>query len=248
MRITCPNCAAQYEVGAGLISEDGRDVQCSACGHTWMQFGDGRVEKAPDEDAPDAVAEEPEPEPDADETDAEEQPEGEVMVTRPRRELDPDARRILREEAQREAARRRTRRVTGTETQPELGPQAAPPAEEPARAVAPAAPTPSEPRRRSGGMFPDIEEINSTLSAGAEADRHPAEPASASGAFRSGFLLMLALAILIMALYLAAPWLAAQVPALEPAMAAYVGAANSFRMAVEGLLQGAAEWIDGLSA
>ncbi|SFH12984.1 MJ0042 family finger-like domain-containing protein [Palleronia marisminoris] len=245
MRITCPNCAAQYEVGAGLISEDGRDVQCSACGHTWKQFGDGRVEEIPDEDTSDAAADEPEPEYEADDADAEEQPEGEVTVTRvPRRELDPDARRILREEAQREAARRRTRHVTAIEMQPDPALEVAPPAEEPA------APAYSAQRRRSGGggMFPDIEEINSTLSAGTEADRDLTEPASASGAFRSGFLLMLALAILIMALYLAAPWLAAQVPALEPALAGYVGGVNSFRMAVEGLLQGAAEWIDGLSA
>lgn len=37
MRLICPNCDAQYEVSADAIPEAGRDVQCSACGHTWFQ-------------------------------------------------------------------------------------------------------------------------------------------------------------------------------------------------------------------
>jgi predicted Zn finger-like uncharacterized protein len=37
MRITCPNCGAQYEVDPRVIPDIGRDVQCSNCGHTWFQ-------------------------------------------------------------------------------------------------------------------------------------------------------------------------------------------------------------------
>ncbi|WP_417678236.1 zinc-ribbon domain-containing protein [Pseudodonghicola sp.] len=37
MRLTCPNCGAQYEVPDEVIPLDGRDVQCSACSHTWFQ-------------------------------------------------------------------------------------------------------------------------------------------------------------------------------------------------------------------
>ena len=37
MRITCPNCGAQYEVDDTLIPEAGRDVQCSNCGKGWFQ-------------------------------------------------------------------------------------------------------------------------------------------------------------------------------------------------------------------
>ena len=37
MRLTCPNCGAQYEVDPSVIPEEGRDVQCSNCGHTWFQ-------------------------------------------------------------------------------------------------------------------------------------------------------------------------------------------------------------------
>lgn len=56
MRITCPNCAAQYEVDDALIPEGGRDVQCSNCGKGWFQPGraavavDVAAEMAPDED------------------------------------------------------------------------------------------------------------------------------------------------------------------------------------------------------
>lgn len=37
MRLTCPNCDAQYEVPDAVIPAEGRDVQCSDCGHTWYQ-------------------------------------------------------------------------------------------------------------------------------------------------------------------------------------------------------------------
>ena len=39
MRLTCPNCTAQYQVPADAIPDNGRDVQCSACEHTWFQAG-----------------------------------------------------------------------------------------------------------------------------------------------------------------------------------------------------------------
>jgi predicted Zn finger-like uncharacterized protein len=38
MRLICPNCSAQYEIDASMIPEDGRDVQCSNCGHTWYEL------------------------------------------------------------------------------------------------------------------------------------------------------------------------------------------------------------------
>jgi predicted Zn finger-like uncharacterized protein len=37
MRLICPNCGAQYEVPDDVIPEEGRDVQCSNCGHTWLE-------------------------------------------------------------------------------------------------------------------------------------------------------------------------------------------------------------------
>lgn len=37
MRLICENCDAQYEVDADMVPPEGRDVQCSACGHIWFQ-------------------------------------------------------------------------------------------------------------------------------------------------------------------------------------------------------------------
>ena len=37
MRLICPNCGAQYEVPDDVIPSGGRDVQCSNCGHTWLE-------------------------------------------------------------------------------------------------------------------------------------------------------------------------------------------------------------------
>lgn len=38
MRLVCPNCSAQYEIDGSMIPEEGRDVQCSNCGHTWFEL------------------------------------------------------------------------------------------------------------------------------------------------------------------------------------------------------------------
>ncbi|MEJ6396886.1 zinc-ribbon domain-containing protein [Yoonia sp. 208BN28-4] len=38
MRLICPNCGAQYEVPDDVIPAAGRDVQCSNCGHTWLEL------------------------------------------------------------------------------------------------------------------------------------------------------------------------------------------------------------------
>ena len=38
MRLVCPNCSAQYEIDPSMIPDEGRDVQCSNCGHTWFEL------------------------------------------------------------------------------------------------------------------------------------------------------------------------------------------------------------------
>lgn len=47
MRLTCPNCAAQYEVDDRVIPETGRDVQCSNCGFAWFQAPASAAEPEP---------------------------------------------------------------------------------------------------------------------------------------------------------------------------------------------------------
>ncbi len=139
MRLTCPNCGAQYEVPDEVIPESGRDVQCSNCGDTWFQHHPNHApdpEDAPSEepswDAPsqedegDAPQEDPAPEPETkedaaqDETnEAEEEPSEPDSPTR--KELDPAVADVLREEAERERAARAADEGGGLETQPELG-------------------------------------------------------------------------------------------------------------------------------
>ena len=55
MRITCPNCQAQYDIDPAMIPAEGRDVQCSSCAHTWLELGP----HAPQESVPETGEAEP---------------------------------------------------------------------------------------------------------------------------------------------------------------------------------------------
>ncbi|KKK50985.1 hypothetical protein LCGC14_3119550 [marine sediment metagenome] len=177
-----------------------------------------------------------------------------------RRELDGSTRAILREEAEREAAARR-RGSSSLEVQPDLGLGSAagadlrrrPPVGPPTLSEpepSPAAPatgldnaTDSTGSRRD--LLPDIEEINSTLTATSDRRSHRKssdaegedETAQGSRGFRLGFSLMLLIAALLVLTYAFAPTLARSVPALEPALADYVEKVNDLRIVVDGWLQ-----------
>lgn len=70
MRLVCPNCSAQYEVDASLIPDEGRDVQCSNCGHTWFELPPPPAEFAEaDLRSEDTSTEEEAPEPEVAEPD-----------------------------------------------------------------------------------------------------------------------------------------------------------------------------------
>ncbi|MCB1328579.1 MAG: hypothetical protein KDK28_03590, partial [Maritimibacter sp.] len=86
-------------------------------------------------------------------------------------------------------------------------------------------------------LFPDIEEINSTLDSHGMDDEDEDEIETEDrGGFRRAFFAVIAVAALLLALYLVAPKLAASVPALEPALSAYVGAINGLRGVFSGLI------------
>lgn len=57
MRLVCPGCKAEYEVGDSAIPATGRDVQCSACGHIWLQAPAGGWPEGaePDHGGPEAT-------------------------------------------------------------------------------------------------------------------------------------------------------------------------------------------------
>ncbi len=241
MRLTCPNCGAQYAVDPAVIPADGRDVQCSSCGHTWFQLH----------------------------PDAELVPLAEPRIEEalPRRAPDPEALNILREEAERERAARAAARAS-LETQGELDmaePAPAPPPSaatpEPAAGSRPrghSAPVPSElgdpsdderahrpaPRRK---VLPDIEEINSTLDDPA-ADPAPAATAARLARERQGRRLGFGLAVGFFAalalLYVQGPRIASAVPAFAPALDSYVAAIDGGRRWLDGALRAAVEPID----
>ena len=160
---------------------------------------------------------------------------------------------ILREEAEREARARRAEGARPLETQADLGIDTAIPV---AKVVETApAPTPVETEaddklanRRT--RLPDVEEINSTLRPTETADDMAASGdarASAEGrsSFRSGFLMVLTVAILGSALYGSADALAQAVPALAEPLKAYVGFVDSLRLHLDGLMQSATVAING---
>ena len=143
MRLICPNCSAQYEIDLTLIPDEGRDVQCSNCGHTWFELPPPAADFAeapiPTEDAPEpeaeaeaeAEAEEDTPSPavqamaaatedaatDSYEDDLADE-EDDATLRRPADAADVD---LLREEAERELSQRRAPPTTRIETQTEMG-------------------------------------------------------------------------------------------------------------------------------
>lgn len=225
MRITCPNCGAQYEVPDEVIPQDGRDVQCSNCSETWFQArpdhppappGDAvspeAVLEETDEDAP---VSEPAPEPEPDLAPA---PEPAAPT---RRELDPSVADILKQEAAHEARMRGT--PEPLESQPELGlappdtVRAAQQARERAARMRQPDPQPKpSPSRRD--LLPDIDEINSTLRTdhGRQMVRRTPDPSAQARRSRSGFArgvaVVMVIAALIVLLYANAPALSAKVP------------------------------------
>lgn len=192
----------------------------------------------------------------------------------PRRTLDENLMAILREEAEREAAARRSEGSV-IETQPDLG-LAAPPAPAPsppppaatgaapaaalagaARRIAemqgkdPDAPPPRPAARRD--LLPDIEEINSSLK-GSDAPANLPEPGPAGSAvdhqrsFRSGFALSLFLAVVLLAAYVAAPQIKAQIPAVADSLDAYVAGVDGLRLRLDGMMRAATDLLRGMAA
>ena len=244
MRLICPNCGAQYEVGADVIPDGGRDVQCSNCGHTWFE----------NPDAPSASAEEDDGVVDV----PVEAPPAAAAPAPVRTQLDPSIADILREEAAREEEARRAEAAGVLEEQPELGlTDPPPPPPVAARKVDPviegreridrlqgrtATPTAADATTgRRKELFPDIEEINSTLRSSADRDDLPPLPQEAArDARRSGwrgFLVTVALIVALGLIYGFADSIATALPALADPLAAYVAAVDSGRLWLDAQVQ-----------
>jgi predicted Zn finger-like uncharacterized protein len=227
MRLICPNCGAQYEVGADVIPDDGRDVQCSNCGQTWFENPNEPSAAAEDDDiapakpAPVSVAAASFAAVVADTRTKAAEPAYKPAAPAPsspvRTQLDPSIADILREEAAREEAARKSESAGGLEQQADLG-LAEPSRPRPAPSVPPAVPNdqtkartdrlqghpPTVPATTPGSrkeLFPDIEEINSTLRSSADRGGLPPLPSEeAQIARRSnwrGFFAMITLIVIL---------------------------------------------------
>lgn len=187
------------------------------------------------------------------------------------RGLDPEVRDVLRQEADYEArARAEESAANGLETQPDLGleepsddaskrerearlrmAQMRGQSEKEALGAAAAAELAANASRRD--LLPDIEEINSTLrknsdrKANAEAGDASAAVPSGKG-FSRGFMMMILLIALAVALYAYADALGDAVPALKTVLAAYVGLIDLLRGWLDGAVRGLAGWLDGMSS
>lgn len=162
---------------------------------------------------------------------------------------------ILREEAERESQVRRAE-AKPLEIQPDLGVEAAVPPKHAQAAVLPSGPAADDmdasakPSARRD-LLPDVEEINSTLRPSDESGDADATamandaPVEARSSFRSGFLLVMTIAILGAALYIAAPMLRDAVPALAGYLDAYVDFVDGLRLQLDGLMRSATAAIGG---
>lgn len=231
MRLTCPSCKAQYEIQDGLVPAAGRDVQCSNCGHGWFEkpmvtseFITPPPEPAPKEPAS-TYAPPPNPQPTEQapyaETWEEDLPES---TSTPTRALDPEIADILREEAETDRELRAAEQAQ-LENQPELG-LAVP-----------------GPRRidHTGGqsrkdLLPDVDAINSSLRT---EDSAPAAPVAdpepqRKSRFWSGFMLMVVLALIAVAIYVLAPQIMEHTPDnLDAWLQSYVDWVDALRLRLD---------------
>lgn len=248
-----------------MIPPEGRDVQCSNCATTWFQPGRRSDEQQAGEDVPPPVQTPPtaqreeeafaaqDAEADAAEAPPPPPPPTEAPPTRP--EIDPAIRDILREEAAREA-RLRQAEADPVESQPEmpLMPEASAQTAPRMRPDLDAAVDAFEAGKATLGrgvaardLFPDIDQINSTLrdsgdrSAGdadaSDIDTLETIPRRRRGV-RVGFSLAVALGAGAVALYANADVVTAQVPALASVTDGYVAAVNGLRFWLDDLAQG----------
>lgn len=211
MRLTCPNCGAQYEVPDEVIPFDGRDVQCSNCGDTWFQdhpdnpqpsatapadledddaYDDAPVRKPEPDPEPEP---EPEHEPEDDDDSDDEDDDAPEHGPEPRG-LDGSVADVLRQEAEREARLRAGNADADLESQPDLGLEQ-PPNDASRRAAeardrmsrmrgedpAKAVQAEATASESRRGLLPDIEEINSSLKSTDKAVARPGSAAAVAG-------------------------------------------------------------------
>ena len=249
-------------------------MQCSICGQTGLQQHPDQapIEEAPTDRPPDLA--EPDDAPGLDEerraatppppppdVAPEPEPEPEPAQTLQQRSIDPDVAEILREEAARET---QARAGQALETQPDLGLDSAESdgdrrarqARERMARLRGETPTPDSTEAAATAaaigsrreLLPDIEEINSTLRSSGERAAEPSPEAVETDTKRSGFgrgfLLMVVLALILVAIYLFAPQIAQAVPQTDPYLSAYVAQVDVARVWLDGQVTNVLQMLD----
>jgi len=233
MRLTCPNCGAQYEVPDEVIPEEGRDVQCSNCEKTWFQ------PKHPEDTAPQVA------EPVSEETASEEieftpdpapqpKPEPEAPSEEPAAtgNVDPAVANILREEAARESDLR-TQERGGLETQPDLALDTPP---EPEKVIKDVTATETAKDAGQKEALPDVNAINSSLLSDDPSDQDTTEqspPQKSGGGFLRGFALIVIIGIILLLIYGNAQKIGEAVPQADPILESYVSFVDQARIWLE---------------
>jgi predicted Zn finger-like uncharacterized protein len=272
MRLICPNCDAQYEVPDDVMPTAGRDVQCSNCGQTWFQHHPDHAPSedvaALDDHTPDEETAAPPPPPPPTPTEPERKQLDPAVadILRQEAEAEQAARRTVQsgglesqpdlgmdledptpeDDTDRRAreARERMARLRGNETT-EI---------QAAGGSGAVTETTSAALGSRRDLLPDIDEINSTLRSGngrsgsGAADIEPEIEAPTRQrkrrGFRTGFLTVLLIFIVLAAVYVLAPRLADAVPALKAPLQSYVTFVDQGRGWLDSKLQSILKSLD----
>ena len=259
MLLVCPNCGAQYEVPEDHIPKKyGRDVQCSACNHTWFQTHPAQdLQPAPQAESEDhGSSDEPsqgfdpsqasEPEVSLEASSAGTGPQ--MPPLRQRRSLHPSVAGVLREEAKREVEERGSNAPQVPESPARSGSSdQAREADMDMQALETLYQN-SEKTAKStrGALLPDIDEINSTLStSGTEwpSDTDASKEIAQKGQRRLGFLLGIAIIVAAAALYYFADRLGNRIPSLQQPLELYQQWINNMRIVLDQWIRQAIDWL-----
>lgn len=268
MLLLCPNCGAQYEVPEDHIPKKyGRDVQCSACNHTWFQTHPVQDLNPPQQNEfgnPDPLTESEDQSLSASADGESNDPDGysagaepQSAPSRQKRSLHPSVAGVLREEAKREVEERSNSsvRVPGTQNQPELTNNAAQSASSDhardadmdMRALDALYQNSDQTAKSArGALLPDIDEINSTLStdvADWPTDSEASKATIEKGQRKLGFFLGIGIIVAAAALYYFANALGESIPILQQPLELYQQWINSMRIALDQWIRQAIDWL-----
>lgn len=259
MLLVCPNCGAQYEVPEDHIPKKyGRDVQCSACNHTWFQTHpaqdlqpalQAQVEDHGSSDEPSQgfdPSQASEPEVSLEASSAGTGPQ--MPPLRQRRSLHPSVAGVLREEAKREVEERGSNAPQVPESPARSGSSDQAREADMDMQALEALYQNSEKTAKStrGALLPDIDEINSTLStSGTEwpSDTDASKEIAQKGQRRLGFLLGIAIIVAAAALYYFADRLGDRIPSLQQPLELYQQWINNMRIVLDQWIRQAIDWL-----